>query len=353
MTAGSIFPTLSLDRDECAWADYINEPTPFALASSGRWYKREDWFAPLGYGGINGSKLRQLLLLLEGQRPAGILTGASVLSPQVSMAALVAAHCRLPCTVVLGGTAPGTAMAHENVLIAAAAGAQFLFADVGYNPSLQANVAALAASPDFAGYFRLHYGITTAEDADPAAVEAFHSPGANQVANLDPAVRTLAMTFGSGNSCTSVVYGIARHRPPLERLVLFGVGPTRIGWLNRRLAALETATGSPIGSLFRRRYHEHPDLEERDNAAVPADAPYLLEHWDLHSTGFASYGDRKPFQLDGIDFHPTYEGKALAFMVHRPRDFAWWWLPQGDSAFWIVGSRPTRSAMLPYTPKAP
>ena len=39
--------------------DHLLDLTPVENIG-GMWWKREDKFAPLGYGGINGSKLRQL-----------------------------------------------------------------------------------------------------------------------------------------------------------------------------------------------------------------------------------------------------------------------------------------------------
>ena len=82
----------------------------------GRLYKREDKFAPLGYGNVNGSKLRQLVWLVRGYRGVGgIITGASVLSPQVPMTAAVGAAYGLPVIIVLGGTNLRSALKHPNV----------------------------------------------------------------------------------------------------------------------------------------------------------------------------------------------------------------------------------------------
>jgi 1-aminocyclopropane-1-carboxylate deaminase/D-cysteine desulfhydrase-like pyridoxal-dependent ACC family enzyme len=306
-----------------SWSKLGTDLTPVE-SRGGRWYKRDDYAAPLGYGGINGSKLRQLVHLVTtyaGDAP-GILTGASVRSPQVSMAALVAREHRMECVVVLGATRGASALKHENVAIAHRAGAEFIFNPVAYNPALQRAVAELAKRPEFAGWYRLHYGITTPDTASPEEVEAFHAVGAAQVANVPgTTVRTLVMTAGSCNSCVSVLYGIHRHRPPaLERVVLIGVGPNREQWTADRLGAIEKATGETL------------------------DLPRIERH-DLHTTKFATYQDRMPFTLDGITFHPTYEGKALTYMQLRRDTFDWWWEPDGTALFWIVGSEPTAAAM--------
>lgn len=346
MTGDSIFPVLSLNPSRIRWEDQLHYLTPVEERAPGRLYKREDYFAPLGYGGINGAKLRQCIALIHAAVSSGaadgIITAASVLSPQVSMAALVARHYSVPCTVMLGATTPESSLRHENVAIAAEAGADFLYNSVGYNPALQAAVEK-AHADEYPSRYRLSYGITTPSDASDAAVAEFHGLGAGQVKNVPGGVGTLVMTAGSCNSCVSVLYGIAKYRPKgLERVVLLGVGPTRLDWIENRLVAIERATGVDIAGLFRRRYIHHLD----DEGWYQTDGELVLEHWDLHSTGFATYQDRMPYSLDGVDFHPTYEGKALAYMAANPRTFDWFWNPgAADVLFWIVGSSPSRRAM--------
>lgn len=341
---GTVFPHTTLDRRVMPWEDYANTLTPITQGESGILYKREDFFAPLGYGGINGSKLRQLIHLVSRHlkdHPAtpGIITGASVLSPQISMSALVAKHFGLDVTIVLGATKPETAPRHENVAIARAAGASFRYTPVGFNPALQRAVLNARAEPAYAGYYRLCYGITTPEDASDADVEAFHAVGAPQAANIPASVRTLVMTAGSCNSAASVLYGIARYRPPgLKRVVLLGIGPTRLAWIENRLRQIERVTGEKTWDLFSRRFHHHPTLSG-------GHGPLLLEHYDLHATRWITYQDKRRWHQDGIDFHPTYEGKAMAYL-HELQP-PWWAKAQEDVLFWIVGSAVHRDAMRP------
>jgi 1-aminocyclopropane-1-carboxylate deaminase/D-cysteine desulfhydrase-like pyridoxal-dependent ACC family enzyme len=343
----TIFPVQSLVREKCRWDDYLDVLTPIDNKASGRRYKREDYFAPLGYGGINGSKLRQLVFLVKQYRRqggrAGLITAASVLSPQVSMAALVAKHFRLPTLIVLGGTKPRTSVKHENVAIAAMAGASFAYAPVGYNPTLQKEVDRMMSERALNGFFRLHYGITTPGSCPNADVEAFHAVGAKQAANIPDDIETLIMPAGSCNSCTSVLLGIARNPPrSLKRVVLLGIGPTRLHWIRGRLEQIRRVTGEDVAGLFRHKYHDHPGDEPRATAS----ARYELEHYDLHSTGYVSYAARMPYKLDGIVFHPTYEGKCMTFMRERAARFQGWWKGDERTMFWIVGSKPTAGAMM-------
>jgi 1-aminocyclopropane-1-carboxylate deaminase/D-cysteine desulfhydrase-like pyridoxal-dependent ACC family enzyme len=341
---GTVFPVAALSRDAVHWEDYLDVLTPVTAGPSGVLYKREDQFAPLGYGGINGAKLRQLIYLVDRRRRQhpetdGILTGASVLSPQNSMTALVGAHYRLPVTVVLGATRPDTAPRHENVAIARDSGAEFIYTKVGFNPALQRAVSDVHALPRYRDHYRVCYGITTPGEADDAQVEEFHAVGARQAANIPPDVRTLVMTAGSCNSAASVLYGLARRTPPnLRRVVLIGIGPDRVEWMRRRLEQIRAQTGTDTWGLFTRRFHHRP--QEGGGRG-----PILLEHFDLHATGWTSYQQRRPWDQDGIAFHPTYEGKAMAWLHEvQPR---WWARASGDVLFWIVGSAGTRAMMAP------
>jgi Pyridoxal-phosphate dependent enzyme len=338
MTPGTIFHELL--SPGLPWASQLDALTPVEQGESGLWFKREDRFAPLGYGGINGSKLRQLVHLIESApytQRHGIITAASVHSPQVSMAALVGRHYQIPVTVVLGATRPSTARRHENVRIAQRAGARFAYTPVGFNPALQRACSELAGTEPYTNFYRLHYGITTAPDAPPHTVAAFHLVGAQQALNIPGNVRTLVIPFGSGNSACSVLTGIARYgAASLSRVVLVGIGPTRVDWLDRRLRMIEEATGLDIRGVFSWRTHDGP-------AAPRSSGPVLLEHYDLHSTGYVRYADRRPYRADGIEFHPTYEGKVRTWLDDvQP----YWWKPKDASTlFWIVGSEPTEKAM--------
>ena len=347
---GTVFPNCSVKRSESKWEEHMDVLTPVETTASGRRYKREDFFAPLGYGGPNGAKLRQLIHLVLEYRAAGgnkgIATAASVLSPQLSMAAIVARHYGLQTVIALGATKPKSAVKHPNVEIAAMAGASFAFTKVGFNPALQRFCDDLCLRPEYRGFYRLHYGITTAPKAKAEDLERFHSVGARQTRNIPDDIKTLYMPAGSCNSCTSVLLGIHRNPPKsLRRIVLLGIGPTRLLWVKERLQKIGRLTGDNIWGRFDHRFHDHPDLE-----APPAmnSRDFLLEHHDLHSTGYCGYQDRMPFESDGIRFHPTYEGKCMTFMRENRTAFRDWWDNDGSSMFWIVGSKPKTSIFRKY-----
>jgi adenylate kinase family enzyme len=83
---GTVFGLQSFDRDVCSWEDHLLDLTPVENIG-GMWWKREDKFAPIGYGNINGSKLRQLIWLFSQKRYPGVVSGAVTGSPQLPMVA--------------------------------------------------------------------------------------------------------------------------------------------------------------------------------------------------------------------------------------------------------------------------
>jgi 1-aminocyclopropane-1-carboxylate deaminase/D-cysteine desulfhydrase-like pyridoxal-dependent ACC family enzyme len=278
--------------------------TPVQLRN-GRHYKREDHHRlPAG---VNGAKLRACQHLIGTAAARGatrVISAASVLSPQNAMAATVAAQHGLPCTVILGGTRPDTALRHPAVRTAADAGADIEYVPVGYNPYLQkAAHERTAATP---GAYWLRYGITVAPDAPLADIAAFHAVGAEQVGNLPDDLETLVLPFGSGNTAAGVLVGLHRQAPArLRRVVLVGIGPDRRDWLTQRLDLLGARPRIPV------------------------------EHLDLHGTGWASYGDKMPATEDGIVMHPTYEGKVVRYLNQTAP--AWWTARDGTCCLWIVG----------------
>lgn len=272
----------------------------------GRWYKREDLLRDLT--GVNGAKYRQCGFLVERAAAAGavrLVTGASVLSPQHAMTALEAARLGLPLTCVLGGTSPETAIRNPSVRIAVENGARLDTAvRVGYNPQIQRRVQQLALRP---GTIAIGYGISIPDGAPLEDIRAFHAVGAAQVANLPEGLDNLIVPLGSGNSCTSLLYGLATHPAPPTRVTIIGIGPSRFQWMLTRLARL---------------------------GATPTMA---LAHYDLHATKTYSYTDKVKKTSDGILLHPTYEAKVVTWIEAHPEVAPGWENRDNSTALWIVG----------------
>ena len=310
----TIFPTLALDRAQVQWEQHLGDLTPWE-EHQGTWFKREDYFAPLGYGGPNGSKMRQLIWYMNRFREGKthVLTGASIQSPQLSMSAIVGAHYGLKCRQVVYSK-PHTVLTHENPRIAAGFGAVFEYVNGPYNPIIQRRVADLTQPTSLV----VEYGITVPHKTHPAEdVLKFHEVGANQVRNLPEHLRNLIAPAGSCNSLCSILLGLSRNPKNIDNLFTLGIGPDKRKWVRERMAIM----GVDIDHL-----------------------PFRWNHFSLHDTGFSRYSDKfKGESFDGINFHPTYEAKM------------WRWLRQNNgigfndrSGFWIVGSAPNPAVVKPF-----
>ena len=318
----SIFNVLALDRAESRWEESLGELTPFEN-HKGIWFKREDKFAPLGYGGPNGSKMRQLIWYMNRYRAGKnhVLTGASIQSPQLSMSAIVGAHFGLPSRQVVYSK-PETVLRHTNPMVAAGFGARFEYASGPYNPILQRHVADLKRDSSLV----VEYGITVDHkkyDAD--TVRKFHEVGANQVRNLPAEVTRLIVPAGSCNSLTSVMLGLSRDSKNLNELFTWGIGPSKLDWMRERLTLMGVNT-------------------ER--------LPFKWRHFSLHDSGYSKYTDHfNGESFDGINFHSTYESKCIRWLKANDMMFE---CPDDKTAFWIVGSAPSVDVIRPFftTPEA-
>jgi 1-aminocyclopropane-1-carboxylate deaminase/D-cysteine desulfhydrase-like pyridoxal-dependent ACC family enzyme len=310
----SIFPELSLDRKDIRWEEHLGALTPWE-DHMGIWFKREDYFAPLGYGGPNGSKMRQLIWYINkfrGNR-THIVTGASIQSPQLSMSAIVGAHYGLRCRQVVYSK-PETVLRHPNPQVAAGFGAVFEYANGPYNPIIQRKVADLTQDSSLV----VEYGITLPIDKySPEDVRKFHEVGANQTNNIPDEVEELIVPAGSCNSLTSILLGLSRNSHNIKNLFTLGIGPDKQEWTRQRLRYI---------------------------GVDPDSFDFKWNHYSLHDTGFSKYSDHfNGESFDGINFHPTYEAKM------------WRWLRQNDhiscdrkTGFWIVGSAPSVKVIEPF-----
>ena len=310
----TIFNTLSLDRDVIRWEDYLGELTPWEN-HQGLWFKRDDYFAPLGYGGPNGSKMRQLIWYINRFRSgkSHIITGASIQSPQLSMSAIVGSHYGLLARQVVYSK-PTTVLSHENPRIAYGFGAEFEYATGPYNPILQRKVEDLTQPSSLV----VEYGITVPMEKYPAEdVRKFHEVGANQLGNIPAEVKRLIMPAGSCNSLTSVMLGLIRDPRNVEELFTVGIGPSKLSWMRDRLKYIGV------------------DVEH---------LPFKWRHHSLHDTGYSKYSDKFTGEhFDGINFHPTYEAKMWRWLTHNNKiEF------DDKTAFWIVGSAPSTKVIEPY-----
>lgn len=281
--------------------------TPVELRD-GIHYKREDLHR-IDPPGVNGSKLRACQHLIGRAAARGdvmtVVSAQSVLSPQAAMAAVVAESFGLECDIIVGATTPEKAVRHQSIAIAAEYGAQVSSVPVAYNTALQKAASDAASQP---GVWRLPYGITTEKDAPPEEVEAFLAVGGAQTANLPEGITTLVVPFGSANTACGVLYGLHDDRPStLTDVYLMEIGPSRRTWAEDRLQTVGRTLAPP---------------------------GVRVHYITLHDV-WAKYSDKMPETLDGIVFHPTYEGKIIRYLELLSPE--WWTRRDGTTCFWIVG----------------
>jgi 1-aminocyclopropane-1-carboxylate deaminase/D-cysteine desulfhydrase-like pyridoxal-dependent ACC family enzyme len=329
---GTIFPKLSIDNKEIDWSDYLYSDTPVQNIN-GLWFKREDMFAPLGYGGINGSKLRQAIWLVNNFHKGKntLISGASIKSPQLPMGSAVAMHYGLKSHHIIGATNPVSAIKKENVKMATWFGASFEILKVGYNPVLQSRVNKILKEKDL----KLSYGITVNDDCTNQNVYDFHHIGANQTFNIPDCIENIVIPTGSGNTTISILLGLSHKRPKnLKNVYLIGVGNNKMSFINKRLNQIKNISNTNVFN-FKKQF-EDLNLNQDDKFDS-----YNLYYYDLISSGYTTYGDDVKLQYEDIEFHPTYEAKMMKYIIEELPN-----LLEDNTLFWIVGSKPRLDSMI-------
>jgi len=338
----SVFPILTIDRQRIHWEDYLLELTPVQLVG-GVWFKREDMFAPLGLGGINGSKLRQAIYMFSKYHAQGgkglMLSGASVKSPQLPMGTAVAKHFGYDAVHVIGATTPERSIDRDMVKMATWFGAKFEHIKVGYNPVLQKRVHELYESRGKKDFI-LNYGITCSPDSTDEETTMFHMVGANQVQNVPEHIETIILPTGSCNSAISVLTGIFMFReslPALKRVILVGIGPDKLPFIHKRFEAIKRYSG--LDTFNFQKCYEEQGLEGK-----PVNMPFDLFYFNLFKMGYTDYQANVKCKHDRITFHPTYEAKVMKWVKEFMPEIL-----NESTLFWIIGSQPTIEAMQKNT----
>lgn len=342
----TIYKDLGFDKD---WASKMWELTPIELKtdSEGRqmWFKREDYFAPLGYAGINGAKLRQAMYLAEKQVKGKdwdcILTGATSISPQLPMTCALAKYYGLECIGL------SSAETSDMLEISKGFGGKFTKTAVGYNTYIQQQLMKLKETMESEGRkpFVFHYGLTIDfENSTPEEIKEFYGVGANQVRSLgNTKIEDLIIALGSSNSSVAVMYGIMKYYKELnlKRVHLVGVGPSTLDKLKSRLEILAGYEGIDIKDVFCGAIGVETYEEAVDGShTIPS---IKVEFYDTFSKKIWEYADRIYERFDDIDLHYTYEGKEMRFIkLFKPE------LIKDTTCFWIIGGPVDKKVLAKY-----
>lgn len=326
----TVFPVTSMSRKDVKWEDHLYDLTPVEKHGA-LWFKRDDYFAPLGYGSVNGSKMRQCLWLIHGfitERSAiGIVSGSVVGSPQHPMVASICKHYNIGCLIA---TPAPDVEKHEYLKMAKDWDSKFFKTNIGYARALQS--ISFKLQKKLWRHEVVETNITVDERLNPASrVEAFHAIGAKQVENIPDDCVNIIIPAGSCNSAVSVMYGLWKYRPKkMKRIVLMGIGNNGSAnpkYVQKRLKIIGSVIGSDVAGFFNYPWESTRNLSSID-----------VVHFDINGSGFCQYSTLMPFQNDGIEFHPRYEGKVMNYMEKYPEKFTE--LLAQKTVFWVVGSAP-------------
>lgn len=318
------------DRNVVRWEDWLHKLTPVEQ-HNGIFYKREDFFAPMGYDSVNGSKLRQCIWLVnewvKKKRVKGIVSGSVVGSPQHPFISSICKHYGIGCLIATGSK---HYMEHKNMQLAKTLGAQFYVSKVGYARALQSISFKLAKK--LPNHEVLETNITVDEKLnEPERIEAFHNVGAYQTRNVPSHIETIIIPCGSCNSVVSILYGLyLKPLPNLKRIILMGIGNNgsfNLKYIPKRLKIISQVIWSDILEMYNFSW-----LGYGKKSGVE------VIHHNLNGSGFCEYSDWMPYDVGDIKFHPRYEGKCMNYIHQNMTEFIPYW--NEKTLFWIVGNEP-------------
>lgn len=295
------------------------------------YFKREDKFSPMGYGNINGSKLRQCIYMIDRygrqQGKSFVASGSVSGSPQHPFVTAVARYFGMGSLIV---TAVIDRSKYRYLQMAEDMGATFVQSRVPYAKALGGQARKIAEkNPDQAYWLETNITLSTQYHGSQEIAD-FHEVGGLQVKNIPEEVTTLIIPFGSTISATSVLYGLWKHgHKNVNRILLMAIG--NYGSYNSKTIIERLRYASPRGEDISKLYnYSLPGIAGHDDGVID------IERHDINGSGFAKYEDMMIEHYEGINFHPRYEGKVWRYLHAHPEIMAT--LPEGKTLFWIVGS---------------
>ena len=305
-------------------------------------FKREDKFAPLGYGNINGSKARQCLHLMNRWVEAspsmeGVVSGSVVGSPQHPFISSMCKHFNKRCVIFVGAK---NYLEHNYARHAYRLGAEINVSKIGYAKALQKKCVDFKREEQKRGnhWKMLELNITVLAKHGFKKIEAFHRIGAEQVRNIPDDIETLIVPSGSCNSVVSILYGISLYPPKsLKNIILMGIGNNgskNLGYIPERLKAISLQTGKSVNQYF-----DYSELSNNNllGSFVGKKGRYKIKRYDLNGTGYCKYETLMPFTYGDIVFHPRYEGKIMNYIHENMDEIKKYW--NRKTLFWIVGGQ--------------
>ena len=269
----------------------------------GLYWKRDDLYKPFGDYHVNGGKVRQALQLFEtkiddikNQHNNGVITAASVHSPQSANIGKVAEKYGVACIAAVGGTKPENLDILPMMRLTKYYGSEIrIVAGHGMTAVIHARMRDIAEET---GYLSIEMG----ELMETNPKEIFETT-AEQVENIPDELDNLIIPTGVAIQTTGILIGLKRYNKKVKRIVCVCVGPTR-----------EKKVAGYFKDVYEDSVENYDPLE-------------MIAHKAPYSKSFN-------FEIEGEYMDDIYEGKAYDWLL-KNIDYK-----NEKTMMWLVGKRP-------------
>jgi 1-aminocyclopropane-1-carboxylate deaminase/D-cysteine desulfhydrase-like pyridoxal-dependent ACC family enzyme len=280
----------------------LSEITPVQFYD-GLYWKRDDYFKPFGEYHVNGGKVRQAIKIFEhkldeikNKYSNGVVTAASVHSPQSANIAKVANHLGIRCISAVGGTKPENLDKLAMMRLTKYYGSEIrIVAGHGMTAVIHSRMNDIAKDLN---YMPIEMG-ELMEDNPKIIFETT----AEQVQNIPDELDNLIVPSGVAIQLAGILIGLKRYNKKVKRIVSVCVGPTR-----------EKKIEGYFNKVYNMNINEFTPFE-------------MYAHSAAYSKGF-------DVQVNGEYIDDIYEGKAHDWMK-KNIDYK-----NEKTLFWVVGKRP-------------
>ena len=269
----------------------------------GMYWKRDDLYKPFGDYHVNGGKVRQALQLFEtkiddikNKHNNGVITAASVHSPQSANIGKVAQKYGVACIAAVGGTKVEKLDILPMMRLTRYYGTEIrIVAGHGMTNVIHARMNDIAEET---GYLPIEMG----ELMETNPKEIFETT-AEQVENIPDEIDNLIIPTGVAIQTTGILIGLKRYNKKVKRIVCVCVGPTR-----------EKKVAGYLKDVYEDSVENYHPLE-------------MVAHKAPYSKSFN-------FEIEGEYMDDIYEGKAYDWLL-KNIDYH-----NEKTMMWLVGKRP-------------
>lgn len=269
----------------------------------GLYWKRDDYFKPFGEHHVNGGKVRQAIKVFEhkldeikNKYSNGVVTAASVHSPQSANIAKVAKHFDIKCISTVGGTKPENLDKLAMMRLTKHYGSEIrIVAGHGMTAVIHSRMNDIAKDLN---YLPIEMGELMVDNP-----KIIFETTAEQVQNIPDELDNLIVPSGVAIQLAGILIGIKKYNKKVKRIVSVCVGPTR-----------EKKIEGYFNDVYGMNINEFNSFE-------------MYAHKAPYSKGY-------DVKVNGEYIDDIYEGKAHHWMVNNV-DYK-----NEKTLFWVVGKRP-------------